>query len=113
MPLLLLVTAIPVSPALLFVPATFLAVAIGFAMPASQAGIVDTVPQLSGAASGISSCLQMLLAAVFSHVVALPWQQSGMALGILSLAAMVLAAVSAAVPVIARRLADDRVSTAT
>jgi MFS transporter, DHA1 family, multidrug resistance protein len=112
MPFLLLVTEIPDSPLLLFVPATVLAFAIGFAMPASQAGIVDTVPQLSGTASGVSSCLQMLLAAVFSHVVALPWQQPYMALGILSLAAMVLAAACASVPVMAnfrwKGVADER-----
>ena len=101
MPVFLLVTAMPGSPLLLFVPAAVLAIGIGFAMPAAQAGIVDTVPQLSGTASGISSCLQMSLAAVLSHVVALPWQQPCMALGVLSLGAMVLAAACAAVPVMA------------
>ena len=91
------------SAVLLFGSTALVAVGIGFAMPASQAGIVGTVPELSGTASGISSCLQMIMAAVFSHLVALPWDRPALALGLISLAAMTLALAFSAVSLSASR----------
>ena len=101
MPLLSIIAAVPFSPTILFLPAPLVAFGIGFAMPASQAGIVGAVPAFSGTASGISSCLQLLLAAVSCHLVAASWQRPDVALGVFSLAMMTLAAVFAAISFIA------------
>jgi len=107
LPLMLTLGDYQLDPVLLFVPSAFLAFGIGFAMPASQTAIVSIVPSKSGAASGISSCLQMLLAAVFTHVVAVPWQRPGLALGILGLIAMTGATVFALVAFMRRAASAD------
>ena len=65
------------TPLSLFGPTVLVAFGIGFAMPAGQAGIVGLVPELAGTASGVSGFLQMLFAAVFAHIVALPSPRRG------------------------------------
>ncbi len=72
----------------LFVPALLIAFAIGLAMPSSQAGIVSAVDNQAGTASGISTASQMLFAAVFTHLAAIPWENIQLSLGLLSVTAM-------------------------
>lgn len=72
----------------LFLPTTIAAIGIGFAMPGSQAGIVGTEPQLAGFASGLSSCLQLLMAAAFVHLVALETVVPETSLSIITAAGM-------------------------
>lgn len=88
------------SPGILFGPATAAAFGIGLAMPASQAGIVDAVPEASGLASGIAAGLKMLAAAAMAHLVVLPWASPGLALGWISLVTMLLATGAVAVAMI-------------
>jgi MFS transporter, DHA1 family, multidrug resistance protein len=110
MPLMLTVGGFQLDPWVLFVPAALLGFGVGFVMPGSQAGIVSVVPSMSGTASGISSCLQMLLAAICTHIVAVPWERPGLALGVLGLIAMVGATFFALMPYIRRqRITPDAV----
>lgn len=77
----------------LFMPMAGIAFGQGIAMPNVQAGAVSVDPQLAGAASGLSGCLQMTMAACFAQLVGVlqdgtPWP---------TLLAMLLCAVGALV----------------
>ncbi len=56
---------------ILFLPAIVMSVGIGLALPPSQAGILLAVPDQAGGASGLSSALQMVSAALFVHLMTL------------------------------------------
>ena len=71
----------------LFVPALLVAFSIGLAMPSAQAGIVTSVEGQAGTTSGISTASQMLMAAVFVHLAAIPWEDVHIYIGFLSILA--------------------------
>lgn len=96
------------SPIGLFAPTAFVAFGIGVAMPAGQAGIVGTIPELAGTASGVSGFMQMLLAAAFTHLVALPWPHPDWALAGISIAGLTLATGFALIPALAARRSRAR-----
>lgn len=108
-PGLLGLAAFELSPEILFGPAICAALGVGFALPAAQAGVVAAVPAAAGLASGIAAGLKMLLAALATHVVALPWEEPGLALGWIGFVAMALATVAVVVSmVLAPPLGEDR-----
>ncbi|MEM7025937.1 MAG: MFS transporter [Pseudomonadota bacterium] len=90
-PALLCFTSLTVSLEILFLPATLVALGIGFATPGSQALIVDAVPEAAGLASGVSIGLNMIMAASFAHLTILPWGPAGIAIGVTAFAGMLLA----------------------
>jgi DHA1 family bicyclomycin/chloramphenicol resistance-like MFS transporter len=59
----------PISPAVLFLPAALGAVGVGLALPATNAGVMNVVPELAGTASGVLGFLQYVTAAVFAQLV--------------------------------------------
>jgi DHA1 family bicyclomycin/chloramphenicol resistance-like MFS transporter len=97
--LLLIGLGYPLTIYNLFAPTCIVAYGIGFAMPASQAGIVGDIPQCSATASGVSSCMQLLTAAVFAHLVTLSVYPSEMLLSITALIALVTAGAASLIPV--------------
>ena len=94
------------SPLDLFGSTALVAFGIGFAMPAGQAGIVGMIPELAGTASGISGFLQMLFAAGFAHLVALPWERPDWALAMIATGGLAAAVLAALIPV--RKAAERR-----
>jgi DHA1 family bicyclomycin/chloramphenicol resistance-like MFS transporter len=64
-----LLAALPLSPAVLFLPAALGAIGIGLALPATNAGVMGVVPELAGTASGLLGFLQYVTAAVFAQLV--------------------------------------------
>ncbi len=62
----------PVNTALVVIPGFICAIGVGLAMSPSQAGILQSVSAQAGGASGLSSAMQMLSAAIFVHLMTLP-----------------------------------------
>jgi DHA1 family bicyclomycin/chloramphenicol resistance-like MFS transporter len=91
LPAALQFAGLELSAALLFGPTVLVAVGIGLAMPASQAGIVGAVPGTAGTAAGLSSCLQLVLAALFVHLEVLAWPRPDLAIGWITAIGMVIA----------------------
>ena len=56
-----------VTPASIFIPGFFITFAQGISLPYGQAGAMAINPKLAGTASGISACMQNLLAAAFTQ----------------------------------------------
>lgn len=93
----------PLTPTSLFAPTVLVSFGIGLGIPAGQAGIVGTIPELAGTSSGLSGFLQMLMAAIFAHVVELPWERPDWALAMIAFAALAASVVFALPPVVAAR----------
>ncbi len=87
--------AVDLDPMMLFAPAIFMSFGIGLALPPSQAGILLSVKGQAGAASGVSSALQMLSAAVFVHLMTLGDSELYAMLPLYIVVALGLASVSA------------------
>ncbi len=56
------------TPAVIFLPAFFITMAQGIAMPYGQAGAMATIPQLAGTAAGVGVFVQQLCGGVFAQV---------------------------------------------
>ena len=62
-------TSIPLSPPVLFLPAMLAGFGIGLALPPTNAGVMDVVPELAGTASGLLGFGQFVTAGVFAQLV--------------------------------------------
>ena len=56
------------TPLVIFLPAFFITMAQGIAMPYGQAGAMATIPQLAGTAAGVGVFVQQFCGAVFAQV---------------------------------------------
>jgi DHA1 family bicyclomycin/chloramphenicol resistance-like MFS transporter len=56
------------TPAVLFLPAFFITMAQGIAMPYGQAGAMATIPQLAGTAAGVGVFVQQLCGGLFAQL---------------------------------------------
>lgn len=65
----LLQHVIPLSPTLLFAPATLASFGVGLALPSTNAGVMSVAPRLACTASGLLGFLQFCAAAVFAQLV--------------------------------------------
>jgi DHA1 family bicyclomycin/chloramphenicol resistance-like MFS transporter len=60
---------LPLTPAVLFVPAALVAALQGLIIANGMAGAMDVDPTASGAAAGLTTFLQMAISAVFAQIV--------------------------------------------
>jgi len=62
-------SGVPLTPALLFLPATIAGFGLGLSLPSTNAGVMQVDPTLAATASGLLGFGQFVLAAVFAQLV--------------------------------------------
>ena len=80
---LLLSSAVALSPATLFVPASIAAFGVGLALPGTNAGVMEVDARLAGTASGLLSFMQFAVAAIFVQLVVMDEPNTARVLGVL------------------------------
>lgn len=66
---LLLSDTVTLTPLVLFLPASFAGFGVGLALPSTNAGVMDIVPEFAGTASSLLGFMQFVTAAVFAQIV--------------------------------------------
>jgi len=82
---ILCATELVLTPALLFLPATFSGFGMGLALPSTNAVVMKVVPDSAGTASGLLGFAQLTIAAVFAQVVVQDEPNTAIVLGWLML----------------------------
>ncbi|NQV81381.1 MAG: multidrug effflux MFS transporter [Alphaproteobacteria bacterium] len=84
--------------AVMFGTSFFISFGNGLAMPNSQAGALNVIPELAGTASGAAAFVQTIFGAAFAQVVAMIIDPSGTALFAAMLFAMITALICGSIP---------------
>ncbi len=61
--------SVELTPAILFIPVSVGGFGVGLALPGTNAGVMEVVPELAGTASGLLGFVQFVFAAVFAQLV--------------------------------------------
>lgn len=78
-------SGLPLTPALLFLPAIVSGFGVGLALPSTNARVMEIVPELAGTASGLLGFVQFTMAAVFAQIVVQDEPNTASVLGLLVL----------------------------